>query len=45
MDQVRHMRLVHEESRARYVTLLDMDCQERSQDLRVCLYGMCSFTM
>ena len=30
MDKVRHLRLVHEESRARYVTLLDMDCQERS---------------
>jgi len=29
MDHVQHLRLVHDDARARYLALLDMDSQER----------------
>jgi hypothetical protein len=33
MDKVRHLRLVHEAARARYVALLDMDSQDSADTL------------
>jgi len=37
MDNVRHLRLVHDEARSRYVALLEMNCQAR---FFMCMY-MC----